>query len=127
MTKPNDFILNTDYLSLAQTNKAELTAYFPAETFTPGYAHDRNQDFTVPSSPGAIDTFMISHNGGDFKLGGFLALSINTQVLSIIVYRLNANTIRVKLHEFTNKTGGYSMPAQTIKVKLVSFKPPNVF
>ena len=124
MTKPSDFILNTDYLALAQTNTAEFTAVFAAETFPSGQANDRSQDFTVPASKGTIDRVLISINGGDYTVGSRLVLS-TIPALSIYVYRPNATTIRVRLHEFGSSS--YSMPMQTVKVKVSSFKSPNIF
>lgn len=127
MTKPNDFTLNTDYLALAQTDKTEFTVYFPAETFSPGYAHDRTQDFRVPYSKGAIDMFLMSLNGGTYVLGAEIIASTTSPSLIFYVSRINPQTIRVRLHEFTSQSGGYSMPMQTVKVKVCSFKPPDTF
>lgn len=127
MTKPNDFILNSDYLALAQTNKSEFTAIFPAESFQPGYPYDRTQDFTVPYSPGAIDLCMVSINGGDYVVGSSITLSMNYPILIVTIMRVDSKTMRVNLHEFNSRTGGYDMPMQTVKVKVASFKPPNVF
>lgn len=127
MTKPNDFILNSDYLALAQTNKADFTAYFPAESFQPGQPYDRTQDFTVPYSQGAIDMFLISLNGSEYVLGAELVASVNSPILVFFVSRINPNTIRIRLHEFNSRTGGYDMPMQTVKIKVASFAPPNVF
>lgn len=128
MTKPNDFILNSDYLALAQTNNAtEFTAIFAAETFPAGYAYDRTQDFKAPSSPGAIDMYLTSLNGGEYNLGNYIVISSGSPTLSIYISRVTSNVIRVRLHEFTNQTGGYSMPMQTLKIKVTSFEPPDVF
>ena len=127
MTKPNDFVFNSDYLPLAEVDKADFTAYFPAETFPAGQAYDRTQDFKVPYSPGSIDTFLLSLNGGNYNVGAIVIISVNKQLLSIRVQRIDQETIRVRLHEFTQQPGGYSMPAQTLKVKVSSFRPPNAF
>ena len=127
MTKPNNFIMNSDYLSLAQTGSAEFTAYFPSETFQAGTPYTRTQDFTVQSQRGAVDMFLISLNGGDYNLGAKYEISRNSPFLNILIYRTNPSTIRVQLHEFTSQTGGYTMPMQTVKFKVSSFKPPNVF
>ena len=128
MTKPNNFILNSDYLSLAQTDTKEFTAYFAAETFGPGYAFDRTADFTVPYSQGSIDMVLISLNGGEYTLGAQMVASMGSPAtLAFLVSRISPNTIRVRLHEVNFREGGYSMPAQTLKVKVSSFKPPNVF
>lgn len=127
MTKPNDFIFNSDYLALAQTDKTEFTAYFAAETFSPGNAHDRTQDFTVPSSQGAIDMCLMSINNDDYLLAHRRVISAFPSLAQFTVYRTGPQTIRVRLHVFTSQTGGYSMPMQTVKVKVCSFKPPDVF
>lgn len=127
MTKPNDFIFNSDYLALAQTNKKDLTAFFPAETFSAGVAHDRTQDFDVSSSQGAIDTCLISINDDDYRLAQRRVISTSPALVQITVFRTTPQTIRVRLHVFTNQSGGYSMPAQTVKIKVCSFKPPDVF
>lgn len=132
MTKPNNFILNSDYLTLAEAGKTEFTAYFPAASFTPGQAYNAQQDFTVPSSQGAIDMCLISLNGADYKSASIIDLSHLSgsqplYFLAIRVYRVGATTMRVSLHGFTNYTYGYDMPMQTVKVKVSSFKPPNVF
>ena len=124
--KPNNFVFNTDYLSLAQTNKVDLTAIFAAETFPAGQAHNRYQDLTVSSSQGAIDRVLISRNGGDYIIGSNLTISTFPDV-QISVYRTSPTNLRVRLHVFTNQTGGYSMPMQTLSIKLTSFKPPNIF
>lgn len=127
MTKPNDFILNSDYLSLAQTSTEEFTATFPAETFPAGTPYDRTQDFRVKSTPGAIDMILTSLNGGNYTLGAYITISSGSPTLTIFISRINSTTMRVRLHEYTNQSGGYSMPTQSIKIKLASFNPPNVF
>lgn len=131
MTKPNDFILNSDYLSLAQTSRTEFTANFAAASFTPGVPFEKTEDFNVPSSPGAIDMCLISLNGSDYHVGSWLDLSSiypNPQVsVYLTVYRINATTMQVRLHGFTSYSGGYNLPAQTLKIKVSSFKPPNIF
>lgn len=135
MTKPSDFILNSDYLSLAQTGSKEITAYFPAETFPAGYQYTRTQDFTVEPSKGAIDMFLISLNGADYVLGASLIDSLigtdwqgqsHDYNLEFLVIRTNPTTIQVQLHEYNTSPNGYSMPTQTVKVKVSSFKAPNV-
>ena len=127
MTKPNNFIANSDYLSLAQKNTTEFTVVFPQEHFNPGYSFDRTQDITVPSIKGAIDEFMISLNGSDYYLGGYLVVDGNQPSLDIYIYRPSPNTLRVRLHVFTSLIGGYDMPMQTVKVRVSSYLPPNVF
>ena len=124
--KPNDFILNTDYLSLAQTDKRTLSVFFAPETFSGGTAHNRTQDYTIPRTQGAIDRILISHNGGSFKVGDRLVISTAPNLAYINVYRTNPSTIRVRRHVYTSQSS-YSLPTQNIQIKLASFKPPNVY
>jgi hypothetical protein len=124
MTKPSDFKLNTDYLALAQVSGAEYVAVFPSETFPGGQAYDRTRDFILPAVKGAIDRILISCNGGDYTIGSAVVFSSK---LRVFVYRPDASTIRIRLHEYNVSSGGYAMPMQTIKIKVSSFKPPNVF
>lgn len=127
MTKPSDFTMNSDYVSLAQTASTELTAYFPAEHFNAGQQITRTRDFTVSPSQGSVDMFLISLNGDDYTLGAKLVSSVMNPLLQFRVYRVNQNTIRVNLHEYNNTSGGFDMPMQTVKIKVSSFKPPNIF
>lgn len=134
MTKPNNFTLNSDYLALSQTDSQELTAIFPAEHFDGGTQITRTRDFTVRTSQGAIDMFMISLNGSDYVLGSSL---LDHQIspsydppyyyLEFMAMRTGPSTIQIQLHEACYYTGGFDMPMQTVKVKVSSFKPPNVF
>ena len=126
MTKPNDFILNTDYLALAQTSKEEFMAVFPSETFSGGQAHDRTVDFNIKATQGAIDRVLISRNNSDFVVGSKLFVS-NSPTLWFSVYRTDPSTVRVRLHVYTASASGYTMPTQTLKIKVVSFRPPNLF
>lgn len=129
MTKPNDFILNSDYLPLMQVNNAEFTAYFPAETIPSGSAWERTQDFTVPASSGAVDTILMSLDGSNYIVGGVIVPPDQQShvIMSISVYRQSPTTMRVKIRAYTSISGGYLMPAKTVKVKVSSFRPPDVF
>ena len=127
MTKPSDFILNSDYLALAQSGRNEFTANFPAQTHPGGYAYDTDRDFQIASIPGAIDRVLMSRNGSDYMLGSFLVVDDPSGAdVSIKVYRPNSSTVRVRMHVFSNQTS-YTVSAQTVKVKIASFQPPNVF
>lgn len=127
MTKPSDFIMNSDYLSLAQTSSDELTAYFPQATVQAGQPYTTYQDFQVKATTGAVDMFLVSINGSNYAIGPEYALSSTAPFLSIIAFRNTPSTIRVQVHAFTSQSGGYVMPTLTVKLKISSFKPPNVF
>lgn len=132
MTKPSNFTMNSDYASLAQTGSEELTAVFAPEHIESGQIV-RTYDFTVSPSQGAIDMFLISLNGADYVLGASLLEHQYGQgdppyyYLEFLVIRTSPTNIQVQMHAFTNYTGGVSLPMQTVKVKVSSFKPPNIF
>lgn len=127
MTKSNGFILNSDFLSLAQTDTNNFTAFFQAENFSAGYSHDRTKEFKTSYSPGAIDMFLVSINDSEYILGAKVTISRFSPTVSISIRRTAPQTIQVRLHVYTSQPGGYNMPAQTVKVRIASFKPPNVF
>ena len=130
MTKPSDFIMNTDYLTLAQSGKYGFTATFPSETFAPGNSYTRTRDFSVPSIKGALDRVLISQNGGNYVIGSYYLIPYDDNVLksvSITVFRANSSTVRVRLFVHVGGGENFVMPAQTIKVKISCFQPPNVF
>jgi hypothetical protein len=127
MTKPSNFIANSDYLSLAQKSNTDFTVVFPAENFPPGAREIRTHDITVPSIKGAIDEVMISRNGSDYYLGNSLTVSANSPSLTFYIYRPSPNTLRVRLLTSNSSQSGYSMPMQTLKIRVSSFLPPNVF
>lgn len=126
MTKPSDFIINTDYLSIAQSGNFEFTASFAAQTYAGGYAYNRDQDFSIESIKGAVDRFMISRNGDDYTVGNLRYHRENSSYYSIFVYRPNSSTLRIRLRAFSSQPS-FTVPAQTVKVKVSCFKPPNVF
>lgn len=127
MTKPSDFVFNTDYLPIAQDGQSKsYTAYFTSETFQAGQTYDRYVDFTTTPVKGAIDRIMISHNGSNYTVGNNLTVDVSPTALSFSVYRTSPSNIRVRMHVFY-QNAAYTQPSQTIAIKVSSFQPPNVF
>ena len=127
MTKPSNFIMNSDYLSLAQKSNSEFTVIFAPESFPSGSSSVRTQDITVPSTKGAIDEILMSRNNGDYRVGGSITIDSNSPFMAFDVYRANPSTLRVRLWVHPTGSGSYSMPMQTLKIRVSSFLPPNVF
>ena len=126
MTMPKDFIMNTDYLSLAQVGNTEFTAYFGGETFTGGQTYDRYQNFTVEEMGGAIDRILISMDGTNYSVGEKLYVSTSPAILYFTVSRTSPTNVQVRLHLYTSQPS-YQMPTQTLFIKIASFRPPNVY
>lgn len=142
--KPNDFIVNTDYLGLAQTGRSdEFAVNFPAKTYpSQNYTFwdaDDYQDFYFPTVKGAIDKFRIKIDGGSWVVGNsftrvptfnFNTMQNGNDGYSILIYRINANTIRVRCIRHA-PTGTFSAvptaPAVSFRARGVAFRPPNAF
>lgn len=126
--KPNEFKMNTDYLSIAQTNKQEVTCVIPGGTVRGGGQVLQDYDFNIKPTPGSIDQIFISKDGGDYMVGHMFATRINPAYMEVIVNRTSASNLRVELmvSNFISSSS-VSYPTMTLKVKIISFKPPNVF
>lgn len=127
MTKPNQFIANSDYLSLAQKNTLDYNVTFPSESIPSGNNITRTHDITVPSIKGAIDEIMISRNGGDYLLGNYLVIQGGPPSLSIFLFRPSPGTLRIRLFSSNGTMNSWTMPTQTLSIRVSSFLPPNIF
>lgn len=129
MTRPRDFIFNTDYLALAQSDRKELQFDIAAKTISPYSTGNDGMGKNVTANPGAIDRFYLSIDGNNWNVASSLkkVFENNTDLfMKINASRASNNSIRIRI-EYTNKTAsGYTFPATTIYVRLDSFKPPNV-
>lgn len=122
--KPNDFTMNTDFLSLAGTGTASFTANFGAETISAGNTFTREQEFKVDATKGAIDRVLLSRNGSTYTVGNSVYVQTGDGYFTVVVFRPNSFTLRIRIHGYA--INNFYLPAQTIKAKVASFKPPNI-
>lgn len=131
--KPSNFTMNSDYLSIAQTSSNEYTAYFGGGTLPGGGYIETGADFAIQAEKGAIDQIMISKDGGDFMVGSYERLEWSTSnpyrriVGFLDVSRTSPSNLHARLILENVSPDSYSYPAMTFKIKVSSFKPPNVF
>ena len=126
--KPSDFILNSDYLSIAQVGSKTLDVSIGAGSLAIDSYSEQNIDLNVQSIAGAIDKIMISKDGGSFRLGSMMTFYPNNDVRGDInIYRESAGKIRAKITLQNQSSSTTSYPAMSFKIKVSSFKPPNVF
>ena len=129
MTKANDFKMNTDYLALAEVSRGEFTATFASEILAPGAISDRRQDFNSPTEQGAIDRYLFSINGSDFYITNYVTDKSENPDASIKIYAYRSNpstiTIRCKIKNWSSSQS-YTAPTQIARIRVSSFKPPNV-
>ena len=120
MTKPSDFIKNSDYLSLANYDTVRtFSGTIPAGSSV----LDQSFDFTLPESLGTIDRTLISIGGKNYITKNLYIYPTNDFGI-MQVYRVNATTIRVRVYLYGNSG---ARPATPFSITLASFRPPNLF
>lgn len=132
MTRPSDFTLNSDYLSIAQTGRHSFSFLVTGATIQPGEYVDHIYTFTVPAVAGAIDRVMVQVEGDNkyyinyYQYLSLVSNNVEVGVGYINIYRSGPNTIKI-LHYMSNVSAGpISYDSFTVNVKITSFKPPNV-
>ena len=141
MTKPSDFILNSDYLTIAQASTTSpYTVYFPSRAFptSAGIINSFHVDQEIPSTAvvGAVDRIAIEYNGTRY-----VADTINKpadpqlddeleydQFWVLTVFRKDRTTLVARVTYFppTRSFSVPSTPALTFTISATSFRPPNV-
>lgn len=141
MTKPSDFILNSDYLTIAQASTTSpYTVYFPSRAFptNAGIINSFHVDQEIPSTAvvGAVDRIAIEYNGTRY-----VADTINKpadplleyeleydQFWVLTVFRKDRTTLVARVTYFppTRSSSVPSTPALTFTISATSFRPPNV-
>lgn len=126
--KPSDFILNSDYLSIAQVGSNTYDVTVGAGTLVGQGYTEQNFDFATRAQAGASDRILISKDGGRYYLGSYRQIEPATNIYGFVhVFRTSANNIRVQMVLENYSAESRSYPAMTFKVKVSSFRPPNVF
>ena len=127
--KPSDFILNSDYLSIAQTGSSSYSVTVNSGSIAGQGGHfERDFDFTAPALAGAIDRVLISKDGGRYYVGMYRSINPSGDIYGFIsVYRTSASNIRVQvvLENYSPYTATY--PTMAFSIKISTFQPPNVF
>lgn len=127
MTKPSDFKLNTDYLSLAQTGNTTCTVNITADTLGPGDNTVQNFDFSTTAQSGLFDRAIIKKDNDEYIYGPNLQLESATDLEGYLqVFRTSAMNLRVQFYLENTGTSSVSYPAMTFTIKIVSFKLPNM-
>ena len=126
--KPSEFILNSDYLSIAQVDSKNYNVYVGGGSIA-GFGYtEQNFDFATPAQTGAIDRILISKDNGDYMLGSYMSLVVNMDVTGFIqITRTSKTNLRAKFVLSNYNSGVSTYPAMSFKIKVSSFKPPNVF
>ena len=122
--KASDFIMNTDYLTIAQVRKNTFSLVLPPGQVPAGGQVRKTWDFAIQAENGALDQTMIKLDSNDFKIGNSLSHGYGT----IDVGRTTATNFRAEVtinNLFSSTVLNY--PTMTFTIRVVTFKPPNVF
>ena len=126
--KPSDFILNSDYLSIAQVDSRTLEFTIPSGSVAVNSYTIQNLDFTVPVINGAINRILISKDGSNYCVGSLLNFWPSEYVRGdIYISRQSSNTIRVTVSYQNYGQSTQTYPSATFSIKITSFTSPNVF
>lgn len=126
--KPSNFILNTDYLSIAQISSGNHTVTVPAGTLAAGASTEQNSNFSVTAQAGAVDRVLISKDGGRYYVGSYRQINPAGTIYGFVnVFRTSTNNIRVQVVLENQSGSSATYPAMVFGIKMSSFAPPNVF
>lgn len=129
--KASDFTLNSDFLSVAQNASKEFTVHVGAGSLMPGEMSNQEFNFVSPTSNGSIDRIMIKKDSGEYWVGYHLDFYLEDRGLivgALDILRPDKTNIQAKLVIWSNAAyETISYPNMTFKIKVASFKVPNVF
>lgn len=134
--KASDFILNSDYLSIAQVDKTNYTFTVPGGTIGPDDYMSQNYDFSTTAQNNTIDNVLIRKDADSFIHGDYMWIQPTKTANGVIsgfvrVYRPSATTIRaqIMLENLSYIYPGVSLsyPGMAFTVRVSSFKVPNAF
>lgn len=133
MTRPSDFILNSDYLSIAQTNRGSFTITIPPGNLQPagqtGDTVDLTFSYKYPASTGSIDRFMVKVDDWKYEAAFYIVITFgeNEEAIGYIsLYRANPTTIKARYFVGNRSQSIITYQSFPIKIKITSFHSPNV-
>ena len=140
--RPNRFILNTDYMGMAQVGNHSVNVVMPTGTSGNNCIAYISKDINLPSANGAIPRYLITYQTTvyDMETQQLVTKTITTPTLGmvrlwtssmgfpshlIMLSRKDANTITVAdMVETLNANENF--PSVTFKVEVSYIYPPNV-
>ena len=132
--KPNDFKLNTDYLTLANVENLTWTISVPTVTLPAGGLYSATYTFHCQNVPLCITRSQMHHSTWDnatlWGVGRFGETIFKNSSNNNFLERMHLTTptgdtlqFKIELQGTPNTTA----PAHTIIVKVFRFRVPNVF
>lgn len=140
--RPNRFILNTDYMTMAQVGNHSVNVVMPTGTTGDNYIAYISKDINLPSANGAIPRYLITYQTTvwnmdtqqleqktitvpTFGMVRFWTSSMGYPSHLIMISRKNANTVTIAdMVETFNANENF--PSITFKIDVSYIYPPNV-
>lgn len=140
MSRPNRFILNSDYMSMAQASSYEVNVVLPAGQST-GYAGLIDKDIAIPTVKGAIPRYLVSYQTTVYNMetqqletkevtvptfgGVMIRASMNGYPLHLIFFsRKDANTLNI-FDVIQTSSPDQQYDSLTFKLRVSYMYPPN--
>lgn len=126
MANPNQFTMNTDYMSIAQNGKYEHHYTINSGTIQADDQKWFTQTFKVPYQKGAIDQYLTKLNNFDWQTTSGPNFELESGVWAgCLISRQGPDELLVEFYIGATHTANY--PVLNFTVKGIMFKPPNVF
>lgn len=141
MSRPNRFILNSDYMSFAQAGTYEVNVVMPAGR-TVGTVGNQSKDFNVPAPKGAVPRYLVSYETTVYNMEtqkletkvitlptqGMLRIwsgAMGYPLWDIIISRKDASTLNVfGIVQTLDPDSNYD--SITLKIRISYMYPPNI-
>lgn len=125
--KPEDFILNSDYVSLSTATTTTKQANFGGGNIA-GLDHaSQTVNLAMPRIDQAEFQYMISTDGTKWLPVSTYTFDYNSSVMAaVIVSRIDATTVQVSLLAANHTESSSSYPAKTFWIKEASIIAPDM-
>jgi len=129
--KPNDFILNSDYLSLSTATTFEQTITFSGGSIPAGYTPTpyviQTINITAPKVDQAEFQYTISPDGQKWYPAGTFEFEYNSTITGqISVFRTGSTTVQAYLVAYEDNFDGGSFPAKQFWIKEAAIIAPDM-
>lgn len=127
--KPEDFILNTDYLSLAQTGAKTYNISLGGFIVPALDRIETTADLDAPNAPESLFTYQISRDGKAYRLGPILTIKENGATLygQLYVNRASTSVLKVTLVIQNTSNTAQQCPIMNFQIKECIFIAPDLF
>ena len=124
--RPEDFRLNSDYVSLATATEYSGVVSFSPASVAGGTTYNQVIDIDVPNATKVICEYTISLDSANwFKTNEFVDFNSNTMVI-ISLQRVGNKTLRASLTAGNISASTETIPAYTIYIKEATIMAPDM-